>query len=259
MLTKGRRPVRRGLSHDDQRPCHPHPARPATARRRPAGYCIPPSAALRDTVSVLSGIASFGLMLGVTISTLGSNPLAGLAGTFLVYGGSAQLTAVALLDRGIALPIAVLTAAVVNLRLLLYGAGLGERFRTQPRWFRWLAPHLIIDQTYLLATTRPYFTGADFRHYWIWVGASVLAVWTGSVAAGIALAPLLPDLPRLGLVGTALFIGMLIPRLTSRPAVVAAMTGGAVAAGVSLVLPALGIIAGALAGVGAALVVSRDD
>ena len=167
---------------------------------------------------MLSGIVSFGLMLGVTISTLGSNPLAGLAGTFLVYGGSAQLTAVALLDRGIALPIAVLTAAVVNLRLLLYSAALGERFRTQPRWFRWLAPHLIIDQTYLMATTRPSFAGADFRRYWIWLGAGVLAVWTSSVAAGIALAPLLPDLPHLGLVATALFIGMLVPRLTSRPA-----------------------------------------
>ena len=106
---------------------------------------------------------SFGLTLGVTISTLGSNRLAGLAGTFLVYGGSAQLTAITLLDRGIALPLAVLSAAVVNLRLLLYSAASGERFRAQSGWFRWLAPHLIIDQTYLMATTRPGFAGADFR------------------------------------------------------------------------------------------------
>ena len=55
-----------------------------------------------------------------------------------------------------------------------------------------------------------------------------------------------------------MFIGMLVPRLTTRPAVVAAMTGGAVAATVSLVLPALAIITGALAGVGTALVVSRN-
>src|ERR671913_2449149 len=144
-------------------PPRPAPLPPGGA---PPGPVSPRGAALRDTVSVLSGIASFGLMLGVTISTLGSNPLAGLAGTFLVYGGSAQLTAVALLDRGIALPIAVLTAAVVNLRLLLYSAALGERYRIQPRWFRWLAPHLIIDQTYLVATTRPFFPGPDFPRYW---------------------------------------------------------------------------------------------
>ena len=98
---------------------------PLPAGGGPPGTGSPRAAALRDAVKVMSGIVAFGLMLGVTISTLGSNPLAGLAGTFLVYGGSAQLTAVALLDRGIALPIAVLTAAVVNLRLLLYSAALG--------------------------------------------------------------------------------------------------------------------------------------
>jgi predicted branched-subunit amino acid permease len=164
---------------------------------------------------------------------------------------------VTLLDQGVALPAAVLTAAVVNLRLLLYSAALGQRFRSQPRAFRWLAPHLIIDQTYLMASSRPDLVGADFRRYWWWLGGAVLAVWSSSVAAGIALGPVLPDLPHLALVATALFLGLLVPRLTSRPAVLAALVGGAVAAVVSLVLPALGIIAGAVAGVAAALAVSR--
>ena len=44
-------------------------------------------------------------------------------------------------------------------------------------------------------------------------------VW---IALGIGLGPVLPDLPHLGLVGTALFVGLLVPRLTSRPAIVAA-------------------------------------
>lgn len=215
--------------------------------------------ALRDTATVMSGMVAFGLMLGITISSVDSDRLAGLAGTFLVYGGSAQLTTVTLLDKGIALPAAVITGAIVNLRLLLYSAALGERFRQQPRLFRWLAPHLIIDQTYLLASGRPTLDGADFRRYWWWLGGAVLVVWSSSVAAGIALAPVLPDLPHLALVATALFIGMLVPRLTSRPAVVAAVVGGSVAASVSLVLPALAIIVGAVSGVGAALAVTRHD
>lgn len=213
--------------------------------------------AARDTTAVLPGMVSFGLMLGVTISRLGADPIAGLAGTFLVYGGSAQLTAVTLLNQGIALPAAVLTAAVVNLRLLLYSAALGHRFRQQPRPFRWLAPHLIIDQTFLMASSRPALAGADFRRYWLWLGGLVLVTWSGSVAAGLVLGPVLPDLPHLTLVPAALFLGMLVPRLTSRPAVVAAVVGGSVAAAVSVVLPAVGIIAGAVAGVAAALGVRR--
>jgi len=229
----------------------------AEAARQPQPARSLRAYALRDTTKVMSGMVAFGLMLGVTISTLGSDPLAGLAGTFLVYGGSAQLTTVTLLDRGIPVVAAVLTGAVVNLRLLLYSAALGSRFRSQPRLFRWLAPHLIIDQTYLMATSRPELQGADFRRYWRWLGFAVLAVWSTSVASRIAPAPIMPELPHLGLVATALFVAMLVPRLTSRPAVVAALVGGGVAAVVSLALPALGIVAGAVAGVAAAMGVSR--
>lgn len=240
---------------------HPTPAATPVAELVGTTAAALPTAryAIRDTATVMPGIVAFGLMLGVTITTLGADRLAGLAGTFLVYGGSAQLTAITLLDHGIAIPAAILTAAIVNLRLLLYSAALAERFRPQPRVFRMLAPHLIIDQTYLMATARPTLVGAHFRRYWCWLGASVLVVWSGSVTSGMLLGPVIPDLPHLGLVATALFIGMLVPRLTSRPAVVAALVGGPVAAGVSLLLPALGIISGAIAGVAAALAVSRHD
>ena len=82
-------------------------------------------------------------------------------------------------------------------------------------------------------------------------------MWTASIAAGVLLAPVMPPLPHLTLVGSALFIGLLVPRLTDRPAVVAALVGGTAAAVTSLVLPAAGIIVGALAGVAAAMGVRR--
>jgi predicted branched-subunit amino acid permease len=198
-------------------------------------------------------------MLGVTVVTTGADRLAGILGGPIVYGGSAQLTALTLLDRGLGLVAVVLSAAVVNARLLLYSAALGDRFRAQPTLFRWLAPHFIIDQTYLMAGARPALAGRDFRRYWTCLGGTVLIVWTSSVALGIVLAPLLPPLPHLTLVGTAMFIGLLVPRLVNRPAVVAAVVGGGVAAAVSWVLPAAGIVAGAVAGVAAAMAVSRDD
>ena len=73
-------------------------------------------------------------------------------------------------------------------------------------------------------------------------------------------APIMPPLPHLTLVGTALFLGLLVPRLTDRPALsVAALVGGTVAALTSLVLPAAGIVTGALAGVVAAMGLRRHD
>jgi predicted branched-subunit amino acid permease len=219
----------------------------------------PRGLALRDARTVVPGLLPFGVLLGVTVVTTGASGLAGVLGGPIVYGGSAQLTALTLLDRGLGLVAVVLSAAVVNARLLLYSAALGHRFRAQPALFRWLAPHFIIDQTYLMASSHPELTGRDFRRYWTWLGAVVLVVWTGSIGLGVGLAPVLPPLPHLTLVGTAMFIGLLVPRLVDRPAVVAAVVGGGVAAGVSWVLPSLGIVAGALAGVLAAMAVSRDD
>jgi predicted branched-subunit amino acid permease len=230
--------------------------RPTPPAARPA-VTPPHLLALRDTASVALGMVAFGMTLGVTISVLGFGTLPGLAGAAAVYGGSAQLTAVTLVHQGAALLGVVVSAAVVNTRLLLYGASLSHRFHGQPAWFRWLAPHFVIDQTYLLSTARPDLDPRTFRRYWGWLGSLVLLVWSSSVAAGIVAGPVLPAMPHLGFAGTALFLGMLAPRLTSRPAVAAAVAGGLVAAAAGLVRPELGIVCGALAGVAAGTAVAR--
>jgi predicted branched-subunit amino acid permease len=213
--------------------------------------------ALHDTASVALGIASFGLTLGVTISVLSFGALPGLVGAVVVYSGSGQLTAITLVHQGAALLGVVVSAAVVNSRLLLYGASLSPRFREQPAWFRWLAPHFVIDQTYLLSSARPDLDPRTFRRYWGWLGSFVLVVWSSSIAVGMLAGPVLPAMPHLGFVGTAMFLGMLAPRLTNRPAVAAAAAGGLVGAAVGVVRPELGIVCGAVAGVMAGMAVQR--
>jgi predicted branched-subunit amino acid permease len=97
--------------------------------------------------------------------------------------------------------------------------------------------------------------GRDFRVYWTWAGGLLLVLWTASVAAGLLLGPVLPSLPHLALVGTALFVAMLVPKLSGRVTV----AGAAAAAGIALVVvrfvPELGILAGTLAGVAVAMTV----
>lgn len=220
-------------------------------------HTTPRLLALRDAGSVALGLLSFGITLGVTISVLGFGALPGLIGAVTVYGGSAQLTAITLVHQGTALLLVVASAAVVNTRLLLYGAALAWRFREQPSWFSWLAPHFVIDQTYLLADARPDLDQRAFRRYWGWLGGSIALVWSASIAIGIATGPILPTMPHLGLVGTALFLGMLAPRLTNRPAVAAALAGGLSAAVASLVRPELGIVCGAVVGVAVGTAVQR--
>jgi predicted branched-subunit amino acid permease len=153
----------------------------------------------------------------------------------------------------------VLSAIIVNSRLLLYGAALEPAFRGQPLWFRLVGPHFVVDGTYVAATGRPELL-ADrdaFRRYWLHFGLLLLAVWTGSVTLGVLLGPVLPTLPHIGMIGLALFVSMLVPRLTTRPAVAAAAAAGVVAPVTALLVPSLGIVAGAVAGVVAGMRASR--
>ena len=207
--------------------------------------------AVKDTIAVASGMIAFGLVLGITVDVLGRSALAHLIGAGAIYGGSAQLTAVTLLSHGSGIVIAVASSAVVQLRLLLYSAAMGEKFAGQPRLFRWLAPHFIIDQTFIVAQGRPELTGAAFRGYWLRLGFLVLAVWTSSVSTGLFLGPQIPPLPHLTLVCAAMFIGLLVPRLTSKPAFAAAAWGAASAMLIGHLVPSLGIIAGVVAGMAA--------
>ncbi len=213
--------------------------------------------ALRDLAAVLPGIVAFGIVIGIMVVTTRTSAVAGLLGAAAVYGGSAQLTTITVLQLGAGLLAAALAGVVVNARLLLYSAALAPWFRDQPRWFRMLGPHFVIDQTYLSAVARPQLRGADFRRYWGWLGLSLLACWLSAVATGIVAAPLLPDLPHLVLVGTAIFLAMLVPRLVDRASLTAAAGGGGTAWVVSVIAPDVAILAGAVVGVGAASVLGN--
>lgn len=98
-------------------------------------------------------------------------------------------------------PLAVLaTVAVVNCRLALYAAALAPRFADQPGWFRWLAPQVLLDQTYAITTARPDLRGAALRRYWITAGGAFALGWLASNAAGLLRAGFIAVFPaqRLG-------------------------------------------------------------
>jgi predicted branched-subunit amino acid permease len=211
--------------------------------------------ALRDLRAVSPGVVAFGVFTGLATARMGFGAEAVL-GALLVYGGSAQLASLTVVHAGAGLLTALVSGVAVNARLLLYGAVLAPRFRDQPRWFRYLAPAFIQDQTFLSAACRPAYAGASFRRYWWWLALSILAVWTGSVLGSVLAGRWLPDLPHLVLMGTALFVAMLVPRLTDRRSVSTALTAGAAALAVHVVAPTFAILGGTLAGLSLAVVLA---
>jgi predicted branched-subunit amino acid permease len=209
-------------------------------------------AALHDAVPLTAALAPYAAIIGVTIGTGRGSRVAGLAGAPLLYSGSAHLSAMTLLHHDAPGLTVVVTVAMVNARFLVYSAALAPYFEDQPKWFRWLAPHFIVDQVYGLVLRR---TDLDdpvrFRTYWLTVSGLILVSWTAAMSVGVLLGPAVPDLPAMTMLPISAFLGLLGPKLIDWPAAVAAATAATVTVCAPVPGPTrvlVGLLSGALAG-----------
>lgn len=207
---------------------------------------------VRDAVPMVMALAPFAVLIGVTIGTAPGNPAAGLSGSLLLYAGSAQLSAMTLLAKGSSALSVVAAIALVNARFLVYSAALAPRFAGQPRWFRWGAPHFIVEPSFGLTTARDDLDDpARFRRYWLTINAVIATGWAGLMVVGALAGPIVPDVPAVHFLPIAAFLTMLVPAMRGRPAVVATAAAAVIAAllpGPGAVRVLTGLVAGAAAG-----------
>ncbi len=190
-------------------------------------------AATRDSLPIWVGVTPVGLVFGLLSQQTELGVFGTLAMSAFVLAGSAQFIALSLLQASTAYPLIVLTTLVVNLRHLLYGASLAPHIqRLRPAWQRFLAFGLT-DESYALTVTR--FTRADAtgsgHWYLLAANANIFTCWLLSTALGILLSGWVgdPAALRLDFALYATFIGLLIPHVRDRAAVVAMLVAGVVA------------------------------
>lgn len=191
----------------------------------------------------------FALVIGSTAATI-DDPRAGWAGSWLIYSGSAHLAAL----HGIAEEaplLAIATALLVNARLLVYGASMAPRWRDQPRWFRLVAPTMLVDPTWALADGRAAHDARGDRRFFLAAGIVLGTVWSTAIAAGAVLGDRLPEV-GLELAAPLCLIALVGPRLRDRShrhaatvAALAALATHGLPAGTAI---AVAIAAGSIAG-----------
>jgi predicted branched-subunit amino acid permease len=183
-------------------------------------------AALRDVSPVLIGLAPFAMVLGVAMRDADISTPTGLIGSLVVYAGSAQLAAVALMKSGAGIVSIMVAVALINARFVMYGAALEPRFRSQPAWFRWLAPHFLVDQSYILADSRTDLGNPQrFRRYWLTMAAAIGVVWLSAIGLTLTIGDFLPETP-LTFAPIAILVGILVPKLHHKEARQAAIAAG---------------------------------
>lgn len=109
---------------------------------------------VRDCAPAVPPSIPYGMLFGATAVQIGLDPAQATALSLFTFAATAQVAAVELLSDGAALPVALATLLLINLRYVIYSASLAERLRDLPRHWRAAIAYPLFDVTYALATAR---------------------------------------------------------------------------------------------------------
>lgn len=149
----------------------------------------------------------------------------------IVFAGTSQFVGVRLIAGGVPGIMIVLATLLVNLRHLLYSASLAPHVDHLGARWRWLLAYLLTDEAFATSMSR-YRLSDDSRHkHWYLLGAGLAlwVTWQITTGLGIFLGAAVPDSWSLDFALPLTFLALLMPVLTSRPALAAAVVAGAVA------------------------------
>ncbi len=204
--------------------------------------------ALSDAVPLVIPAIPFGFVLGLAITESEMPLWAAWLSSPLIFAGAAQLTMVTI--AGSASLWAIISAVlVINSRHVMYSAALAPPFRHQPRWLRWLAPFVMVDQVFALATLRADHPPESFRRYYLTIGILFFSVWNVAVPLGMVVGPIIPASWQLDFAPVVMFTGLTLFAIKKVSAGVAALVGGFVSLAAAGLADRLGILVGAITGV----------
>jgi len=208
-------------------------------------------AGMRAMVPWLVGVAPFGLVIGVSAAQADIPTVVGWLTGPAIYSGSAQLSTIQMLDAGAApLPV-IVTALVINARLIVYSAAMATYWRGTPLWWRLVGGYLLIDPSFAVGIER-YAQTADRRraHAHYLGGAVVLWVgWIVAIGLGATAGSRVPAWLHLEFLVPLYLIGEIVPKLRHSATCIAVLVSGA-AALLCLSAPMhLGIVIAIVAGI----------
>jgi 4-azaleucine resistance transporter AzlC len=202
---------------------------------------------------------------GVVAQDAGLSPLAAIVMSVIVFAGSAQFTAIAIVGGGGTVGAAIGAAALMNSRFLPMGAALGPSLPGGPVK-RAAQGQAVVDASWALAGR-----GDGSFDRWLLFGASAAqyVTWQLGTIAGALGGDLLGDPDKLGLdaIYPAFFLGLLLAEARTRRAVAVAALGAAIAlalvpftpAGVPILVASLAALVGLTRSAQAAVAAAQES
>jgi 4-azaleucine resistance transporter AzlC len=184
---------------------------------------------------ILLGVTPFGMIYGVLALGAGLSADAAQAMSSIVFAGSAQFVGAQLFRLGTPGIVIILTTFIVNLRHILYSASVAPHLKHLNWRWKGLLAYLLTDEAYAVVITRYNQTTdspalSPHRHwYFLGAGLALWLTWQTSTAIGILLGTQIPSSWALDFTLALTFIALVVPALSDRPSVAAALTAGIVA------------------------------
>jgi 4-azaleucine resistance transporter AzlC len=218
---------------------------------------------VRAEAPLLLGVFPFGTIYGMLALQAGIAAFPAQMMSSIVFAGSSQFVFAQLwADTAPALVI-VLTIFVVNLRHALYSASVAPYVESLPMRWKVLLSYLLTDEAYAATIAHYEYDRKDHDHYFfLGAGLALWTTWQISTALGVVLgnevtSSLSMIQPYLEFTLPLTFIAIVVPALKDRAGLAAAITSG-VAALIVFDLPyRLSLIAAALIGILAGVIVER--
>lgn len=206
---------------------------------------------------VLVGSVPFGFVAGVAAIGAGMTPLEGIALSFFVFSGIAQLVVAQLIAAHSPIVVTIGAALVVGLRFLMYSAALSPHLAHLP--LRWRVPlsYLMTDQVFAMGV-HVYGLPGDGRHRhfrMLGAGLTLFSAWQAAVVAGALAGAQVPVEWSLDFVVTLTFLTLLVPALRTRADLAAAAVAGAVVLFASGLPYKLALVVASIAGVAAGFLI----
>jgi 4-azaleucine resistance transporter AzlC len=190
--------------------------------------------------------AVFGAAFAVLSRPAGFDGAAAVAMSATTFAGSAQFATVSILGTGGGGAAAIVAAVLLNARYAPVGISVAPVFEGGSVR-RLLEAQLVVDESWALSRRAD---GRFDRRLLVGAGLLLYAGWVGGTALGVFAGEALGDPETYGLDAAfpALFLALLVPQLSSRRALAAALAGGMIALALIPLTPAgIPIVAAAAA------------
>lgn len=212
---------------------------------------------IRDTLPMILGALPFGMIFGALAVSKGLSAWETMALSLFVFSGSAQFIAVILLGAGSTIWVVWFATFVLNMRHLLYAATLVDYVRHLSQAWRFPLAAWLTDETFAVMERRYRLKGGGGNAHWYYLGSclSMYLNWQFWTFMGVTASNAFPEVKDWGLefAMVATFTGIVVPALTSRPYLAAAVVAGIVATVANPLPYKLGLMLGAVTGIAVGL------